>query len=86
MVSKGKRLLSVIQKGDCFGEMAYISGKPVPRSATVTSITDVTTIKVPPNLLPQLSDQSQMHFNQAFLRVLADRLRVTDDRFAKLVS
>ncbi len=86
MVGRGKRLLSVIQAGDCFGEMAYISGKPVPRSATVTAITDVTMIKIPPNLLPQLSDQTQLHFTQAFLRVLADRLRVTDDRFAKLVS
>jgi serine/threonine protein kinase len=86
MVTKGKRLLNVIQKGDCFGEMAYISGKPVPRSATVTSTTDVTMIKIPPHLLPQLSDQSQLHFNQAFLRVLADRLRMTDDRFAKLAS
>jgi eukaryotic-like serine/threonine-protein kinase len=86
MVTKGKRLLNVIQKGDCFGEMAYISGKTVPRSATVTSSTGVTMIKIPPHMLPKLSDQCQLHFNQAFLRVLADRLRMTDDRFAKLVS
>jgi serine/threonine protein kinase len=86
MVTKGKRLLNVIQKGDCFGEMAYISGKTAPRSATVTSSTDVTLIKIPPHMLPKLSDQCQLHFNQAFLRVLADRLRMTDDRFARLAS
>lgn len=86
MVTKGKRLLNVIQKGDCFGEMGYISGKPVARSATVTSGTEVTLIKIPPLLLPQLSDHCQLHFNQAFLKILADRLRMTDDRFAKLVS
>ncbi len=86
MVSRGQRLLSVINAGDCFGEMGYISGKPVPRSATVTSIAEVTMIKIPPDLLPGLSEQTQLHFNQAFLRILADRLRVTDDRFAKLVS
>lgn len=85
-VIKGKRLLNVMQKGDCFGEMAYISGKPVPRSATVTASTDVTVIKIPPQQLQKLSDQCQLHFNQAFLRVLAERLRMTDDRFAKLVS
>jgi eukaryotic-like serine/threonine-protein kinase len=85
-VLKGKRLLNVIQKGDCFGEMAYISGKSVPRSATVMASTDVMAIKIPPELLAKLSEQCQLHFNQAFLRILADRLRMTDDRFARLVS
>lgn len=85
-VTKGKRLLNVIQKGDSFGEMAYISGKAVPRSATVTANTDVTIMRISPQLLANTSDHCQLSFNLAFLRTMADRLRAVDDRFAKLVS
>ncbi len=85
-VTKNGRLLNVIRGDDCFGEMAYISGRVVPRSATVTASTEVTVLKVSPQRLAQLSDHCQLHFNQAFLRVMADRLRMADDRFAKLAS
>ena len=84
-VTKGKRLLNVIQKGDSFGEMAYISGKAVPRSATVTASSDVTVMRISPQLLAKTSDHCQLSFNVAFLRTLADRLRSVDDRFAKAV-
>ena len=85
-VTKNGRLLNVIRGDDCFGEMAYISGRVVPRSATVTASTEVTVLKISPQMLAQLSDHCQLHFNQAFLRVMADRLRLADDRFAKLAS
>jgi hypothetical protein len=39
-----------------------------------------------PAQLAMLSDHCQLHFNQAFLRVMADRLRMADDRFAKLAN
>ena len=85
-VTKNGRLLNLIRRDDCFGEMSYISGKVVPRSATVTASTEVTVLKISPKLLAQLSDHCQLHFNQAFLRVMADRLRMADDRFAKLAN
>ncbi len=85
-VTKNGRLLNVIRSDDCFGEMAYISGKPVPRSATVTAGTEVTVLKLSPKQLANLSDHCQLHFNQAFLHVLADRLRMADTRFAKLAN
>jgi serine/threonine protein kinase len=85
-VTKNGRLLNLIRGDDCFGEMAYISGRVVPRSATVTAGTDVTVLKIMPKLLEQLSDHCQLHFNKAFLRVMADRLRMADDRFAKLAN
>ncbi len=85
-VTKNGRLLNVIRSDDCFGEMAYISGKIVPRSATVTASTEVTVLKISPQLLAKLSDHCQLHFNQAFLRVMADRLRMADTRFAKLAN
>jgi serine/threonine protein kinase len=85
-VTKNGRLLNLIRGDDCFGEMAYISGHAMPRSATVTASTDVTVLKISPQRLAQLSDHCQLHFNQAFLRVMADRLRMADDRFAKLAN
>jgi serine/threonine protein kinase len=85
-VTKNGRLLNLIRSDDCFGEMAYISGRPVARSATVTAGTNVTVLKILPQRLMQLSDHCQLHFNKAFLRVMADRLRMADDRFAKLAN
>lgn len=85
-VTKNGRLLNLIRSDDCFGEMAYISGRVVPRSATVAAGTEVTVLKISPAQLAKLSDHCQLHFNQAFLRVMADRLRMADDRFAKLAN
>ncbi|MDO8311452.1 MAG: serine/threonine-protein kinase [Sideroxyarcus sp.] len=85
-VTRGNRLLNALSSGDCFGEMAYISGRLMPRSATITANTEITLMKMMPAQLAQLSDHCQLHFNQAFLHVLADRLRLADDRFAKLLS
>ncbi|MDZ4201149.1 MAG: protein kinase [Gallionella sp.] len=85
-VTKNGRLLNVIRSDDCFGEMSYISGKVVARSATVTAMTDVTVLRISPTRLGLLSDHCQLHFNQAFLRVLAERLRMADDRVAKLAN
>jgi serine/threonine protein kinase len=85
-VTKNGRLLNLIRSDDCFGEMAYISGRVVARSATVTAGTEVTVLQILPAQLARLSDHCQLHFNQAFLRVMADRLRMADDRFAKLAN
>lgn len=84
-VTKGKRLLNVIQRGDCFGEMAYIAGRATARSATITANSPVTVIRVSPQALAKTSDHCQLAFNMAFLRIMADRLRTVDDRFARIV-
>jgi CRP-like cAMP-binding protein len=55
----------------------------MPRSATITANTEITLMKIPPGQLAQLSDRCQLHFNQAFMYTLADRLRIADDRVAK---
>jgi serine/threonine protein kinase len=85
-VTKNGRLLNVIRADDCFGEMAYISGKAVVRSATITAGTEVAILKILPSQLALLSDHCQLHFNQAFLRIMAERLRMADVRFANLAN
>ncbi len=85
-ITRGGRLLNALSSGDCVGEMAYISNRPMPRSATVTANTEITLMKLHPHQLSQLSDHCQLHFNQAFLSILADRLRMADERFSQLIS
>ena len=85
-VTKSGRLLNTISAGESFGEMAYVTGESTSRSATVsTSTTAVTVMRISPHNLANLSDHCQLRFNQAFLKIMADRLRVADDRFASLL-
>lgn len=85
-VTRGSRLLIALRSGDCCGEMAYIRGRRMPRSATITASTDITVMKVDPHQLLQLSESCQSHFNQSFMFVLAERLRMSDDRVSRLIS
>lgn len=85
-VTRFGRLINVFASGDCIGEMAYMSRKQMPYSATVAATTEVTLIKMQPAQLDQLSEQCQLHFNRAFMQMMADRLRMADDRFAKMLS
>jgi CRP-like cAMP-binding protein len=77
-------LLNILTGGDCVGEMAFMSRNQATRSATVIANTEITVMRMLPGQLVQLSEHCQLHFNQAFLHMLAERLRMTDDRFAKL--
>ncbi len=83
-VTRRNRLLNTLSSGDCFGEMAYIKGRQMPRSATITANTEITMMKIMPDQLAQLSDRCQLHFNQAFMYTLADRLRIADDRVSRM--
>jgi len=81
-VTRNNRLLNTLSSGDCIGEMAYINHRKMPRSASITANTEITVMKITHSQLAQLSDRCQLHFNQAFLCTLADRLRIADERVA----
>jgi CRP-like cAMP-binding protein len=85
-VTRNNRLLNTLSSGDCIGEMAYVSRKKMPRSATISANTEITVMKIIPDQLDNLSDRCQLHFLQAFLYTLADRLRIADDRVAKMAG
>jgi hypothetical protein len=40
-VVKDGKLLNVLKEGDCFGEMAYLSGDRARRSASIISVSEV---------------------------------------------
>ena len=85
-VTRNNRLLNTLSSGDCIGEMAYFNRKKLPRSASISANTEITVMKILHSQLAQLSDRCQLHFNQAFLYTLADRLRIADERVAMSAS
>jgi len=85
-VIKQGRLLSLLHRGDCFGEMAHLSGKNAHRSTDVLSKTEVTLIEVEPEALSRASPNCRYQFSEAFLVVLAKRLSMANTRISRLLS
>ena len=81
-VGKGKKTLSVLRKGDCFGEMAVISRQAQVRSADITALTIADIVTVRGEALQRASESCRMHFYQGFLGVLAARLSLANQRLA----
>ncbi len=85
-VVKQGRLLSLLHQGDCFGEMAHLSGKDARRSTDVIAKTEVTLIKVDPEALSRASANCRYQFSEAFLEVLVKRLSMANTRISRLLS
>ncbi len=85
-VVKQGRLLSLLHEGDCFGEMAHLSGKDAHRSTDVISKTDVTVIEIDPETLTRASANCRYHFSEAFLGMLVKRLSMANTRISHLLS
>lgn len=86
-VRKQGQLLGRLKAGACFGEMALIASGFEPglntehiqpaatqRTADVISCSTATLISIPRSALMQASEACRLHFYQAFLRVLSERL------------
>jgi serine/threonine protein kinase len=85
-VVKQGRLLSLLHQGDCFGEMAHLSGKDAHRSTDIYSKTDVTLIEIDPEVLTRASANCRYHFSEAFLGMLVKRLSMANTRISRLLS
>ena len=74
-VTRGKKTLSVLTAGDCFGEMSYLakSGDPH-RSATVTTTSDAIILKIRAEDLRGASLSCRRLFDERFLNTLVERL------------
>ncbi|MFC5301559.1 protein kinase domain-containing protein [Azospira restricta] len=81
-VSKHGKILNLLTAGDCFGEMAVISRGAQLRGADVSALTDAKVITVRGEALARASEACRMHFYQAFLEVLANRLALANQRLA----
>lgn len=74
-VRKENQIIGVLQGGDCFGEMGYLS--KTQRSATIVAKERVQLMKINATLIEQVSVECQLHFSRVFLRTLVRRLSAT---------
>ena len=71
-VRKEDKNIATIGRGECFGEMSYLSGQP--RVATVLADTDCVLLKISATLLDKSSESMQLPFLRSFARALIRRL------------
>jgi serine/threonine protein kinase len=83
-VTRGKRTLSVLTAGDCFGEMSYLTQKEVAkhRSATVTTTSDCILMKIRAEDLRAASLSCRRLFDERFLNTLVERLENANQQLA----
>jgi len=77
-VTKQGRQITILDAGQCIGEMAYLNNSEPVRSATVIAMEKVQLIKVNNSALAIASEECQASFNKAFLQVLVERLAETN--------
>ncbi|MEO5694520.1 MAG: serine/threonine-protein kinase [Usitatibacter sp.] len=83
VVTVGKKKISVLSAGDCFGEMSYLAHKDAPqRSATVTTTSDCIVMKIRAEDLRESSLSCRRLFDERFLNTLVDRLERANQQLA----
>lgn len=85
-VVKQGRLLSLLHKGDCFGEMAHLAGKDARRSTDIMSKTEATLIEIDPKALARVTAECRFQFSEAFLGMLVRRLSMANTRISRLLT
>jgi CRP-like cAMP-binding protein len=81
-VTKDGNTLDTLEPGNCFGEILYFEDTKAKRSTTITSTAAMTVIEIKALALQKASDGCQKQFNQAFLRILIDRLSSANSRLS----
>ena len=81
-VTKRARLLNVLNPGECFGEMAYLSRKDHRRGADVTVTAEADIIALPTAKLAQVSEGCRHKFDRAFMAILVERLSAANLRLS----
>jgi len=82
MVRKQGKSLTVLKKGECFGEMAYL-GKTT-RTATIEALSNTILMKVNASVIDQTSINTQNRFYKVFSTTLIQRLIRTNKLLSKV--
>lgn len=85
-VVKQGRLLSLLRRGDCFGEMASLLESDFKRGTDVIAKDDVVLIEINPDVLTHATTGCRFQFGDAFLRMLVKRLSVANTRISRLLA
>jgi eukaryotic-like serine/threonine-protein kinase len=75
--------LNTLKPGACFGEVLYFTGSAGRRTTTIVSMSPITVLEIKAQALRAATDQCQVAFNKAFMRVLIDRLTQANLKLAK---
>ena len=81
-VTKNGKILNLLTRGDCFGEMAVISQAMPLRGADVAALTGAKIVTIKGEALRKASEACRMHFYQSFLEVLSSRLALANERLS----
>ena len=84
-ITKQGKLLNILRTGECFGEMAYLGKRAFERTASVTSVNDITVIEITAEALAQATEGCRHAFNAAFLELLVGRLEAANTRLSQLL-
>mgnify|MGYP001556425402 CR=1 FL=1 len=79
-VRKGSKLINTLDKGDCFGEIGFLTSAK--RTATVSAATKVLALKVNSTLMEKVSRECQLRFYKVFTETLIYRLTVTSAKLS----
>lgn len=71
-VQKENRDVAVLAKGECFGEISYLTGEA--RTATIVARSDCILLKFSSTLLEKLSESIQLLFFKKFTTTIVERL------------
>jgi len=82
LVAKSGNQLDTLHAGDCFGEILYFEDTRARRITTISSATRLALIEIKAAALQKATDACQKQFNQAFLRILIDRLTWANSRLS----
>ncbi len=73
MVVKNSRKIATLWRGECFGEMGFVTNEP--RTASVFADSSVWLMKVSQTQTERTSAECQLRIQRAIMRTLSDRLR-----------
>jgi serine/threonine protein kinase len=79
-VTKRNRLLNILNAGECFGEMSYLSRQTNERSADVITLSPSRVITIRVDDLAHASDACRHRFDRAFMSILVERLTMANNR------
>jgi serine/threonine protein kinase len=80
-VTRDGAAITTLQAGDCFGEMAYLTGSA--RNASILAVEDAIFVKIDSALMEKSSLPCQLKFMRTFLFTLIERLSGVAGRVAK---
>ena len=81
-VQKGGRAIYRLEKGDCMGEIGFISGSK--RSGSVVALNQVLALKLNASSIGRISERCQLRFYKVFTETLIYRLSMASARLSAI--